>query len=116
DYVIMGDVKLWRLKDPGAINLLRGTSVVQISVYETPKASLKGEKPTAEKPLPKKGRIIKTVEATGLYPKEYGMNDVGFSNVEHNEEYVDNGLKAVTARSVGELFYAHKREEARLGE
>lgn len=109
DYLVLGDVHLWRTADPGAINLLRGTSSVEVSIFERYKKPKEGPEPKN-----KKGRLVRTAEISGLYPNEYGMEETGVPTVGHDAQQIDLGLRNVTARRIAELFYGHSKEEARL--
>src|SRR5262249_34986215 len=74
DYVMRGDVLMFRTRDPGSVNALRGTAVIAVSIYETPKAAKK-DKPDA--PMPKKGRVVRVTEVSANFPNEYGLEHEG---------------------------------------
>jgi hypothetical protein len=110
DYLFLGDVRTWRTQDPGAINLLHGTSVIDIQIFERYVKPEKG----APEPKNKKGRVVRSAEVSANFPNEYGMGDVGEPSVGHTHEEVDLGLRAVTARRVAQLMYGHTKDEAHL--
>lgn len=112
DYVLRGDVLLFRTRDPGAVNALRGTAIIAVSIYETPKAA---KKANPDAPLPKKGRIVRTTEVSATFPNEYGLEKEGVWEIgEHTAEWIATGLKATAARAVAQLLYGHTKEEAHL--
>ena len=112
DYVLLGDVRSWQLRDPGSVNLLRGTSAVTLILFESPRAAAeKGDKGAGAK----KGRIVRTTEVTALYPNEYGLDGVGVGDFGGDGvRVIETGLKTRTAKAIAELLYPHTKEEQRL--
>jgi hypothetical protein len=116
DYVLTGHLKLWQLRDRGAVNALRGTSLVEVFIYESP--ALAAKKREKEK-NPTRDRVAKAVaqaEVSGLYPSEYGLERYGeWDFGDEQEERIEEGLRSASAKRVSELLYGHTKEEAALG-
>jgi hypothetical protein len=117
DYVVRGEVLVFRHRDPGAVNALRGTSSVGVTLFESAKAARQkakdGDKVSDHALL--KGRIVRTSEVSTVFPNEYGLTEEGVWEIgDHNAYWIEKGLMARTSTAVAELFYGHVKEESHL--
>jgi hypothetical protein len=117
DYVLMGDVLKWRLKDDDmASPVYRGSCVMELSLYETADAAaerLKDDKDKDDVPANGHGRLaFAKRRVTASFPHEYGLSDVGTYAM--SEEQIDGGLTNSAAQQVSWLFLAHTKDEEKL--
>lgn len=117
DYVLMGDVIHWGLRDDNTFGgLLRGSATIEVSIYETAAAAAERAKTDKEKddlPAPGRGRIaIAKKRVNALFPREYGMADVG--TYQMTEVQVEDGLKTAASQAVAWLLISHSKEEEKL--
>jgi hypothetical protein len=117
DYVLMGDVLKWRLKDEDmASPVFRGSCVIELSLYETASAAqerLKDDKDRDDVPVNGRGRLaFAKRRVTATFPHEYGLGDVGSYSM--SEEQIDAGLLNSAATQVAWLFLAHTKDEEKL--
>jgi hypothetical protein len=116
DYVIMGDVIRWRLADENTFGLKRGSTSIDLSVYETADAALERLDGTDDvEDLPKNGRgrlAIAKKRVSASFPQEYGMKDVGSYDL--TDEQIENGLMNAAAIQMSWLFVPHTKDEDRL--
>jgi hypothetical protein len=117
DYVLMGDVLKWRLKDDDmASPVYRGSCVIELSLYETADAAqerLKDDKDRDDVPANGRGRLaFAKRRVTASFPHEYGLSDVGTYAM--SEEQIDGGLTNSAAQQVSWLFLAHTKDEEKL--
>ncbi len=117
DYVLMGAVVDWRLKDANmASPVFRGSCVIELSLYETAKAAeerLKDDKDKDDVPTNGHGRLaFAKRRVTASFPHEYGLNDVGSYSM--SEEQIEGGLMNAAAQQVSWLLLAHTKDEEKL--
>ena len=117
DYVLMGDVLKWRLKDDDmASPVYRGSCVIELSLYETADAAherLKDDPDKDDVPNNGRGRLaFAKRRVTASFPHEYGLSDVGTYAM--SEEQIDGGLMNSAAQQVSWLFLGHTKDEEKL--
>jgi hypothetical protein len=119
DYVLMGNVAKWSLKDEGMYGgLLRGSAVIDVSLYETAPAAeerLKDTKDKEDLPMNGRGRLaFSGRRVTATFPHEYGMSKIGV--YDSSEPEIEAGLTLSAANSVAWLLISHSRDEEKLSE
>jgi hypothetical protein len=116
DYVLMGDVVSWRHADENTFGLKRGSSSVDITLYETALAAKERLKDTEDADdLPKNGRgrlALRKVRVSASFPNEYGMKEIG--NYDLSDEQIENGLLNSSALQIAWLLVPHTKDEEKL--
>lgn len=120
DYVLMGHVLKWQLRDPNTIGLYRGSSVIELTLWESAESAkdrLKDDKVISD--LPHSGPGYKAFvkqRVQALFPREYGMSDIGVSDMGMTEEQVDEGLVNSSAQQCAWVLLAHTKDEDKLSQ
>jgi hypothetical protein len=116
DYVLMGDVVRWRLADENTFGLKRGTSSIDVSLYETYDAAnerIKDDKDREDLPKPGRGRLaLAKRRVSASFPNEYGMKDIGTYDM--SDDQIETGLLNSSAIQVAWLLIPHTKDEEKL--
>jgi hypothetical protein len=115
DYVVMGDVLKWRHADENTFGLKRGSSTIDISVYETASAAMERLSGGDKEDLPKNGRgrlALAKRRVASAFPQEYGMKEYGSTDM--SDDQIESGLLNTSALQIAWLLVPHTKDEDRL--
>jgi TolB-like protein len=117
DYVVTGTIVRWALHDEKMFSpdVLRGTSIVSVTIYETARATALRLGDKADKDEIVAGHGINAVEerpVNALFPHDFGMGDFGSYTLTKDE--VELGLRNATALHISWLLLSHTKDEEKL--
>jgi hypothetical protein len=116
DYVLMGDVVSWRHADPDTIGLKRGSSSIDVTLYETAAAAQERiGSPRDDLLATNDGRgvlALRKHRVSTCFPQEYGMSEVG--SPDFSDEQIESGLLTASALQVAWLLVPHSKNEQKL--
>jgi hypothetical protein len=117
DYVVTGTILRWALHDEKMFSpdVLRGTSIVSITIYETARATALRLGDKADKDEIVAGHGINAVEdrpVNALFPHDFGLGDFGSYTLTRDE--VEAGLRNSTALHISWLLLSHTKDEEKL--
>jgi TolB-like protein len=116
DYVLMGSIVRWSLREANMVGVIRGDATVEVTLFETADAAAdrlgtekkkKGDEPgTSNLPIAHK-------RVSAFYPHEYGQ-PFGSDDMDMTEDKVDAGLRVRTAQEIAWLLVGHTKDEDHL--
>jgi len=98
DYILLGKISLFRTKEPGAVNLLMGKSVVDVELLA----------------VQEEGRSVWSKRIDSKFPED--VNELGGVSTFHiDEETIHDGLLLAAAKEIVNNFYKRRVKRFEVG-
>ena len=98
DYILLGEISLFRTKDPGALNMLMGKSVINVELLA----------------VREEAKIVWSKKINSKFPEDVGELG-GVSEFHMDEETIHEGLLLRAAKDIVNNFYKRKVKRFEVG-